>query len=139
MKRFIAIGALFLGFYTYGSCAADKMVCLKNTCVQVEIAQTAAARETGLMFRPKLEDNRGMLFIFDAPGRYGFWMKNCRFPLDIIWIDEDRTVVDIKADLQPCQEPCQTFSPAAAARYVLEVNAGSAAKWGIKIGDKVNF
>lgn len=140
MKKLMLMALLFCGIYASGFCAMDQMVCFRNNCVQVEVAQNNSQREIGLMFRPNLEANRGMLFIFDAPDRYGFWMKNVKFPLDIIWIAEDKTIVDLKIDLPACPtEPCPTYVPAAPAKYAVEVNAGSVVKWGLRIGDKVNF
>lgn len=140
MKKLMLTALLFCGIYTDGFCAPDQMICFKNNCIQAEIAQDNAQRELGLMFRPNLEANRGMLFIFDTPDRYGFWLKNVKFPLDIIWISEDKTIVDMKINLPPCPaEPCPTYVPAAPAKYVLEVNAGSVVRWGLKIGDKAEF
>ena len=116
-----------------------KTVCVKDVCVQAEVVDTDAARQLGLMFRENLPEGRGMLFVFEDEGRYGFWMKNMRFPIDIIWIDKEKRVVDIKPDLYPCPESCEIFSPRDKALYALEVYAGFARRNKIEIGDKVSI
>jgi len=114
-------------------------VYIKKARLRVRLAQDEASRATGLMFGKPLAYHEGMLFIFERPERYGFWMKNVSFPIDIIWINQDKTVVDIKDNAPPCQGSCQTYFPAAAALYVLEVSAGFARKEGLHIGDTVRF
>lgn len=118
---------------------ALKTVCIKDVCVYVEVADTDAARQQGLMFRKNLPEGRGMLFVFEAEGRYGFWMKNMKFTLDIIWIDKEKKIVDIKPHLSPCQEACEIFGPPDKILYALEVDAGFAGRNKIEIGDKVNI
>jgi len=115
-------------------------VCMENKCFDVEIAKTGEERRIGLMNRKHLDLDRGMLFLFENEGVYGFWMKNTLIPLDIIWIGENKEVVFIKENAMPCNlENCETFYPAQKASYVLEINGGLAEKYGIKIGDKVDF
>jgi uncharacterized membrane protein (UPF0127 family) len=116
-----------------------KQVCFKNACIRVEIADTYEKRKAGLMFRESLPENQGMLFIFDSEDYYSFWMKNMRIPLDIIWIDKDKRIVDIKADVPPCKDSCEGLPSNAKAKYILEVNVGFAERNGIKIGDEVRF
>lgn len=90
---------------------------------QVEIADTDELRQRGLMFRENLDENKGMLFFFDHVGTHSFWMKNTLIPLDLIWISEDKKVVDIQT-LQPCKkDPCPSYTPANNSKYVLEVGA----------------
>jgi len=91
------------------------------------------------MSRERLGLEEGMLFIFDRPLRYSFWMKNMKFPLDLIWISRDKTVVDITRSAQPCVDSCESLYPAEPAKYVLEVNAGFAAAHNIQIGDRMDF
>ena len=112
-------------------------VCYKNSCFLVELAKTAAEREEGLMFRDKLGQDKGMLFVFDKEDIYPFWMKNTLIPLDIIWIDKDWEVVFIEKNSQPClkEYSCPMIILEAAAKYVLEINAGVAEEIGIKTGD----
>lgn len=85
------------------------------------------------MYRETLAPHAGMLFIFDQPGRYGFWMKHTRIPLDMLWLDQNWQVVHIERTVPPCtNDPCPRYRPPADARYVLEVNGGAAD--GIAIG-----
>lgn len=128
-----------------------KEVCFKDACVRAQISDTDIKRRQGLMFREFLSDNEGMIFIFPDESRHSFWMKNMKIPLDIIWINKNKFVVDIKPDLEPCAEindgldrghriiSCPGFTPKDNSLYALEVNAGFALKNDIKIGDKADF
>lgn len=107
--------------------------------VKVEIADNAAEMQKGLSNRESLGKNKGMLFVFAEPGQAAFWMKDMEFPLDIIWIQNDK-IVDIAPNLPPLAgEYVSTYQPRVPANYVLEVNAGFAKEHGIKIGDKVDI
>jgi hypothetical protein len=122
-----------------GTPGKDK-VCYKNYCFEVELAKTDAERNQGLMFREKLDSDKGMLFIFDREGDYPFWMKNTLIPLDIIWINEKKEVVFISENAQPCEkDPCPSINPGKNAKYVLEVNGGTSQKMGLNIGNTLNF
>jgi uncharacterized membrane protein (UPF0127 family) len=101
-----------------------------------EIADTPAAREQGFSGRERPLSGHGILFIFDEPAVVAFWMKDMRFPLDIVWIGEDWTVVGVEKNASPESFP-QTFSPRAPVRYVLELPAGDAAAFGIDTGTKL--
>lgn len=114
-------------------------VCFRDTCVQAEIADTVSKRTQGLMFRKSLHDNQGMLFVFEKEDSYSFWMKNMQISLDIIWIDKDKRIVDIKTNVPPCKESCQGVAPREKAQYVLEVNMGFVEKNKVRAGDKVDF
>jgi uncharacterized protein len=116
-----------------------KEVCLQNICVSAEIADTVSKRTQGLMFIKTLPDNQGMLFVFEREDSYSFWMKNMQIPLDIIWIDKDERIVDIKTNVPPCKESCQGMVPRDKAQYVLEVNAGFAERNNVRVRDKVDF
>jgi uncharacterized membrane protein (UPF0127 family) len=90
----------------------------------VEVAETFADRRQGLMDREFMPVDQGMLFVFEKPGIYPFWMKNTLIPLDIIWIGTDKRVIDFTT-MQPCREkPCPSYKPKGEAQWVLEVNAG---------------
>jgi uncharacterized protein len=115
-------------------------VCFKNNCFIVEIAKTQKELTRGLMFRGSLQEDRGMLFIFQEDGNYPFWMKNTLIPLDIIWINEEKNIVFINKNTQPCKEEiCPSVNPGAEARYVLELNGGIAEKIGLSVGDMATF
>lgn len=106
----------------------------------MEVADTESSRLRGLMFRQSLDQDSGMLFIFEKEGRTGFWLKNVLFPLDIIWISKDKKIVDIQSDLPPCKsDDCLIYYPGKDASFGLEINAGFAARHKLKVGDRVDF
>jgi uncharacterized membrane protein (UPF0127 family) len=113
-------------------------VVFPSVAVTVELARTDAERAKGLGGHAPLGERDGMLFIFDHPGLHAFWMKGMTFALDILWI-EDGQVVHLEAGLPP-PAPGDSdairpiYVPRAAARYVLEVNAGFAEQHGIGVG-----
>ena len=139
-RRFFFAIVIILLFCSACSSTSSPKVCMGKVCVGVELADTEALRTQGLMFRESLAWDRGMLFVFEQEDIYGFWMKNTRIPLDMIWIGADKRVVYIRERVQPCVTPvCQMYSPAAKALYVLEVTAGFVARNGIRVGDQVRF
>jgi len=86
------------------------------------------------MGRQTLAPSAGMLFIFEDEQPRTFWMKNTVIPLDMIFLDANKTVVEVKLDVLPCvQDPCATYT-SRPAMYVLEINAGTATTRGIVIG-----
>lgn len=113
-------------------------VTINETTVRVEIADSSAERTRGLSNRPSLEADKGMLFVWDAPGRYGIWMKDMQFPLDIIWIGANKRVVDITKNATPTSYP-QVFEPRESAQYILEVNAGFADQHSISTNTPISF
>ncbi len=115
-------------------------VCFKGECISVEIARTMDEQTRGLQGRESLADHTGMLFIFDTPQPYRFWMKDTLIPLDMIWLNSNQHVVYVSANVPPCKNmPCATYGPSVSAQYVLELNANSAAALGIKVGSKAEF
>jgi uncharacterized membrane protein (UPF0127 family) len=104
--------------------------------VVVEVATRPADLRRGLSGRDGLARGRGMLFVHDHEGTHGYWMKGMQFPLDIIWIGQDGRVVDIAATVSPDSYP-RMFQPRDPARYVLEVNAGWAARHAVRREDRV--
>lgn len=111
-------------------------VCFQDHCFLAEVAKTQAQRTKGLMFRKSLAQDRAMLFVFDKPWLYNFWMKNCQIPLDIIWLDESYKVVAIRQNNPPCPQigDCPSINPNVSARYVLEINAGLSSQLGLTEG-----
>jgi uncharacterized membrane protein (UPF0127 family) len=111
-----------------------------KTRVSVEIARTPEERSRGLMFRERMGPEEGMVFVFEEPGSYPFWMKNTLIPLDMIWLDKGRRVVHIAHSVPPCKaDPCPSFPHEGQALYVVEVNSGFAKKHGVKVGDKLEL
>lgn len=118
----------------------NAIILMPKGALEVEVANTRASRELGLAGRDKMSDNEGFLYVFDAPGRYGFWMKDMTFPLDIIWINQNGVVVDIEREVKPeSYLEKKTFINQSEARYVLEINAGMATKFGLFLGSKVKI
>jgi uncharacterized protein len=101
--------------------------------LEIEIASDSYERENGLMNRSEMLENRGMLFVFDEPKIQNFWMKNTRIPLDIIYINENKKVINIAKNTIP-QSENGTPPSTSPAKYVLEINGGMSNKWGIKEG-----
>ncbi len=109
-----------------------------QTSVRVEIADTPATRQMGLMFRENLLPSEGMVFIFDEPGYFPFWMKNTLIPLDMLWLDAEGRVVSIAQSVPPCEaDPCPSYppDPGSTATYVVEVVAGFAKQHAVSRGD----
>ncbi|MGH7935240.1 MAG: DUF192 domain-containing protein [Candidatus Binataceae bacterium] len=107
------------------------------TAVRVEIAATPGAREFGLMYREHLDEDAGMIFLFDVPRHLTFWMKNTEIPLDMIFADGSGRIVGIIADAQPLLE--KLLSVSGDSQYVLEVNGGFCTRHGVKPGDRLQF
>jgi len=111
-------------------------VCFGKMCFEVEIARTILEKIKGLSGRKSLGEDKGMLFAFDFQSIYPFSMKNTLIPLDIIWLDKNMRIVDIRKVNKPCISFfCQPIIPRKLAKYVLEINCGLCDKLGIKIGD----
>lgn len=137
---FVSFSSCFLPVSSFCEPPAIKQVCLKDRCLSVEIADTNIQRALGLQGRKELAEDAGMLFIFDAQDLYDFWMKDTLLSLDMIWIDQDRKVVDIKSHVPPCAgDPCAIYTPAGKAKYVLEINAGQSDVFKLHVGDELLF
>jgi uncharacterized protein len=110
--------------------------------VRAEVLINPQDLARGMMFRDSLAPDRGMLFLHREAGEYPYWMYQVRIPLDIVWMDPGRRVVEIAASAPPCRtEPgqCPTYGGHYRAQYVLELAGGMAAKYGIKAGDTLEF
>ncbi len=116
----------------------DITVMMPRGALTAEVVSTKSSRAQGLSGRTKMKDNEGMLFIFDAPGKYGFWMKDMLFALDIVWINNNGVVVSIERNVTPESYP-KAFINHVDANYVLEINAGLSEKFGLYLGSKVKF
>lgn len=102
----------------------------------LEIATTPQAHQHGLSDRDYMAKNAGMLFVFDRTGEQCMWMKDMHFNLDMIWIDENQRIVDIKKNLAPDTFP-KNFC--ARAKYVLELTAGAADSARLENGQQLNL
>ena len=120
------------------------VVTVGETVFPVELATTVAEQIQGLSGRPSLAPGSGMLFVYEQESKFNFWMKDMHFPLDIVWIGVDCTVVDITRNAPPPSPDQSTdqlprYSPGGLAQYVLEINAGEADSESIAPGDPVEF
>lgn len=102
--------------------------------IRAQVAQTPEQRQTGLMYRREMPPNDGMLFIFEAPSPQCFWMRNTPLPLDIAFIADDGSVVNV-AQMQPFSDA--SHCSAKPVRYVLEMHQGWFAKRGVKAGSRI--
>ena len=119
---------------------SDMTILMPKGALEVEVANTRASRELGLSGRHKMRDDEGMLFVFDVPGRYGFWMKDMEFPLDMVWINQNGIVVWVERNVTPeSYKEKKAFINQSEASYVLEINANMAEKFGLYLGSKVKM
>lgn len=112
-----------------------------GTTLYAEVVDTPETRNQGLMFRDHLPIGGAMLFVFQESKPYKFWMKNCKFPIDIIWLNQKKEVVYISKNTPPCKTAsCPTYGPEKKeALYVLEVTAGFSRKEDLKLGAVLVF
>jgi len=115
-----------------------EVVKIERVSIIVEIAQTLEEKRRGLGGRDSLQRGEGLLFVFEESDQHSIWMRDMRFPLDIIWIGENLQVVDIAQNVQPGSFP-SSFYPDRDALYILEVNAFFVEERGIQIGDSVQI
>jgi hypothetical protein len=147
------VGLLFFVSYLYSPPSGEKNLTeeslsaenIETTAVSIggailnaTISDTEEERNLGLSGRGSLPPGEGMLFVFDYPDFQGFWMQDMKFPIDIIWVDENKKIIYAKEDATPESYP-EIFQPEELALYVLEVSAGFFSEHKIKIGDTVEF
>ncbi|WP_235108996.1 DUF192 domain-containing protein [Acaryochloris sp. 'Moss Beach'] len=113
---------------------------IKDSIVELEVAQTRQQQATGLMSRESLADNRGMLFPFSPPQSVSFWMKNVLIDLDMVFLRQGK-VIAIQHSAPPCQSfPCPTYGPKGEIiDQVIELRGGRAAELGIQAGDLITI
>ena len=108
--------------------------------LSVEVADTEPLIKRGYMFRERVPEGEGMIFLLWQSDFHAFWMKNCLTALDMLWIDESWSIVHIAPEVPPCKsDPCPTYSPMRPALYVLELGPGQAASLALKLGDRISF
>ncbi len=120
---------------------SDSWVEVGGERFSVEVADDDAERARGLMFRDQMDAGSGMLFLHDREEPLAYWMKNTRIALDILYFDDDGKLVAQQRDVPPCSagDRCPSYPSRAPARYVLELNAGSATKLNLENGDEIKF
>jgi uncharacterized protein len=142
VPKHVLVAALALALSAWAA-ATPAVIPLKlpsGKVLQTEVMVSDEDRQMGLMFRPSLPLDHGMLFIFEQPDFHGIWMKNCKFPIDILWLDEQGKVVHVAEKVPPCKaEPCAVYQPLQRAAYVVELNAGQARKERAAVGSRIEF
>ena len=109
----------------------------RKVLFRVEVAVTPEEHARGLMYRSRLADDAGMVFVFEQPSVQRFWMKNTLIPLDMIFIGKDRRIVGVVENAAPETETERMVG--APSQYVLEISGGLSAKLGIRRGEPVEF
>jgi uncharacterized membrane protein (UPF0127 family) len=110
--------------------------------IHVETRMDVLDMMRGMMFRTSLAPDRGMLFVHRAPSRYPYFMFQTLIPLDIIWMDQNRTIVEMFENAPPCKREasqCPHYGGNQDAKYVIEIGGGMAKKYGLKVGDRLDF
>ncbi|HUU47780.1 MAG TPA: DUF192 domain-containing protein [Nitrosopumilaceae archaeon] len=117
---------------------------IDDTVIEVQVADTEPRRIRGLMFQDELPYDQGMIFAFKESGVYSLWMLNMQFSLDMIWFDQEGTIVHIEKNIPPCKTPteimaCQSIVPSGEAMYILEVTSGFIDKFNITMDSKLDL
>jgi hypothetical protein len=110
--------------------------------IRVEVMLSPEDMARGMMFRESLAPDRGMLFIHGGEGNNPYWMFQVKIPLDIIWMDASRTIVEMSENTPPCpagSRKCQTYGGRIPAQFVLELAGGVAAKHNLRVGQRLTF
>lgn len=132
--------AALLAFGCTACATGEPWVELRGERFTVEIADDQEEQRRGLMFRDSMERDHGMLFIFPNEAPRGFWMRNTRIPLDILYFDAELRLVSVAANARPCKtERCPSYPSEGPAQYVLELNAGIAGELGVTRGDVLSL
>jgi uncharacterized membrane protein (UPF0127 family) len=144
MPRFRAISRALVPaalLFLAGCASSGSWVELGGHRYSVEVADDEEERARGLMFRDQLAADHGMLFIHETEEPQSYWMKNTRIPLDILYFDNARKLVSQRREVPPCTlgDACPAYPSDAPARYVLELNAGEAARLGLTNGAVMAF
>jgi uncharacterized membrane protein (UPF0127 family) len=138
-KRYLLIMALIF----LSGCSSGPKVEIQTDngkiSFDIEIADESEEILKGLMYREKLDEDKGMLFVYPDSQIRSFWMKNTKIALDIIFIDENYKIINIE-EAEPCvTKTCRRYKSIKPAKYVLEINKGLSKKYGIKEKDKISL
>ena len=117
---------------------------IDDIVLEVQIADTEPRRVRGLMFQDQLPFDQGMIFVFSEPGIHSMWMLNMQFSLDMIWFDENGSIVHIEQNVPPCKTAteimaCQSIVPSGEAIYILEVTSGFIKEFNITKDSKLSI
>jgi len=97
---------------------------------------------TGARYRSSIPPDRGLLFMFASPGPYKFWMYKVKIPVDMIWLDSNQIIVEMKESAPPCQtasEQCPMYGGTYPSQFVLEMGAGMITQYNLKLGQRLDF
>ncbi len=116
-------------------------ISIKGLQLSADIPTTRELMGKGLAVKNELKENESMLFVFEKQSRHSFWMKDMRFPIDIIWLDRNGKVVHIEENLMPCPLVliCPTYAPSTDSQFVLETVSGFAQRHNISLGTNVKL
>ena len=118
----------------------EKIVVMNGIRLKALVADTPMKRMIGLMYRKTLGRDRCMLFVFGSEGRYGIWMRNMRFGIDVIWLDKQKRIVHVERALAPARGfDFRTYYPDTASSYVIELASGFTDRNDIRKGMRVVF
>ena len=137
----LLLGAAYMAWMIFENPKREviaKGLWLGSSVVNIEIASSRVELGRGLSGRDYLAPKNGMLFVYKKQEVPGFWMRDMKFPLDLIWISEQEKVVGVTPDVKPDSYP-QSYGPPEPIKYVLEVNAGFAKANNISEGTAVHF
>lgn len=115
-----------------------RAVVIAESTVVAKVADSDIKREKGLSNSEPIKDNEGMIFFFPKSEQHGIWMKEMNYPIDIIWVDQNYTVIHTETDVQPSTYP-KVFDAPKPSKYVIEVPVGFIKKGGIRIGDMMSI
>jgi uncharacterized membrane protein (UPF0127 family) len=116
----------------------DTTVKISDKQINTEVVKSDSEKETGLAGRSCIGANEGMLFVFKELGKYDFWMKGMKFPIDVVWLNENKQVIKVAPNISPATYP-KTFSSDMPSLYVLELPAGKAQQLNITDGSQLQF
>jgi uncharacterized protein len=112
---------------------------IRDKTFKIAVAETEQQQQTGLMYRPNLPDDEGMVFTFQPARPVAFWMKNTLIALDMLYM-KDGVIQEIQANVPPCKaDPCPSYPSKGLIDQVIEIRGGLAAELGIQAGDRVTF
>lgn len=138
--RLARFGCIVLLFFAANDALAGQLfvkhdMLLNEKLYQLEIADSAARKSQGLMYRQSLAEDAGMLFVYSHPGDYRIWMKNTLIPLSVIWLDQEARIIDMK-QLQPCRkDPCPVAAAHGKSMYIIELHPSQHERF--EIGDRL--
>lgn len=105
----------------------------------VEVVSTPQDMQRGLGYRQSLNARQGMLFLYNDYARQSMWMKGMNFPLDIVWLDENKTITKIYENVPICDDTCISYTSFYRAKYAIELNAFDASRIGLQVGKTLQF